>query len=170
MYVYILLHAYNSLHSACLLSKSASAGNAAKSARCSSRRQQHAQQQLKLTRARVAFQQVIFNYTCALCLAAACFNSPVCFRQAAIDNLQQALQCVAGKEHRSALESFSSAEAALDRAAAVEIDSIAELQTRLTKMLGYALHLSYAHLRLIVQVALSKNGANRDMTAELQRK
>ena len=77
---------------------------------------------------------------------------------------------MAGKEHRSALESFSSAEAALDRAAAVEIDSIAELQTRLTKMLGYALHLSYAHLRLIVQVALSKNGANRDMTAELQRK
>ena len=89
------------------------------------------------------------NYTCALCFACCgkyvcCVNSLVCFRQAAIDNLQQALQCVAGKEHRSALESFSSAEAALDRAAAVEIDNIAELQTQLTKMLGYALHLSYA--------------------------
>ena len=89
------------------------------------------------------------NYTYALCFACCgkyvcCVNSLVCFRQAAIDNLQQALQCVAGKEHHRALESFSSAEAASDRAAAVEIDSIAELQTRLTKMLGYALHLSYA--------------------------
>ena len=58
--------------------------------------------------------------------------------------MQQALQCVAGKEHRSALESFSSVEAAIDRVAVVEIDSIGELQTWLTKMLGYALHLSYA--------------------------
>jgi hypothetical protein len=87
---------------------------------------------------------VAFNYTCALCLVAACFNSPVSFWQAAIDNLQQVLQCVVGKEHRNALESFSLAEAALDRAAAIEIESIAELQTRLTKMLGYVLHLSYA--------------------------
>ena len=71
MYVYIILHAYTSLHFACSLSSSVFADNATKSARCSSRRHQHAQQQLKRTRGRVAFQQAFLQLLLQLCRVSA---------------------------------------------------------------------------------------------------